>query len=377
MQYRKFGKTDINVSALGFGCMRFACKEDGSINEEEAIKQLRTAIDKGVNYLDTAYVYHDGKSEVVLGKALKDGFREKVYIADKLPTWNAHVYEDFDKLLNEQLARLGVEYIDFYLIHALNKESFKKVKDLGIYKFIEKALEDGRIKHIGFSFHDNYETFKTIVDDYKWEFCQIQLNYMDEFNQAGLKGLQYASGKGLGVVIMEPLLGGKLANIPPEPIKELWNLSLKKRTPAEWALTWLWDKPEVTLILSGMNSMQQLNENIDTASNITANSLSEEDKEIISKVRTKYNELTKVSCTGCKYCIDCPKGIDIPNIFALYNEASMYNALTNCSNRYTNSIKKENNASACIECKKCEKICPQGLTITQYLKDAHKELTSV
>jgi len=200
---------------------------------------------------------------------------------------------------------------------------------------------------------------------------------MDEFNQAGLKGLQYASGKGLGVVIMEPLLGGKLANIPPEPIKELWNLSLKKRTPAEWALTWLWDKPEVTLILSGMNSMQQLNENIDTASKIVANSLSEKDKEIISKVRTKYNELTKVSCTGCKYCVDCPKGIDIPNIFALYNEASMYNALTNCSNRYTNSIKKENNASACIECKKCEKICPQGLTITQYLKDAHKELTSV
>ena len=377
MQYRKFGKTNIDVSALGFGCMRFACMPDGNINEEEAIKQLRTAIDNGVNYLDTAYVYHGGKSEVVLGKALKDGYREKVYIADKLPTWNAHVYEDFEKLLDEQLKRLQVEYIDFYLIHALNKESFEKVKKLGIYKFIEQALSDGKIKHIGFSFHDNIETFKTIIDDYNWEFCQIQFNYMDEFNQAGLEGLHYASAKGLAVVIMEPLLGGKLANIPPEPIKKLWDLSEKKRTPAQWALTWLWDKPEVTLILSGMNSMEQLTENINTASEIIPNSLSEKEKEIINKVKTKYIELTKVSCTGCKYCVDCPKGIDIPNIFSLYNEASMYNALDNCSKRYTDSIKKENNASACIECKKCEEICPQGLNITQYLKDAHKELTTV
>lgn len=377
MQYRKFGKTNIDVSALGFGCMRFACMPDGNINEEETIKQLRTAIDNGVNYLDTAYVYHNGKSEVVLGKALKDGYREKVYIADKLPTWNAHVYEDFEKLLDEQLKRLQVEYIDFYLIHALNKESFEKVKKLGIYKFIEQALSDGKIKHIGFSFHDNIETFKTIIDDYNWEFCQIQFNYMDEFNQAGLEGLHYASAKGLAVVIMEPLLGGKLANIPPEPIKKLWDLSEKKRTPAQWALTWLWDKPEVTLILSGMNSMEQLTENINTASEIIPNSLSEKEKEIINKVKTKYIELTKVSCTGCKYCVDCPKGIDIPNIFSLYNEAFMYNALDSCSKRYTDSIKKENNASACIECKKCEKICPQGLNITQYLKDAHRSLTTV
>lgn len=376
MQYRKFGKSDIQVSALGFGCMRFPCIPDGNINEEEAIKQLRTAIDNGVNYLDTAYVYHNGKSEVVLGKALKNGYREKVYIADKLPTWNAHVYEDFEKLLDEQLERLGVEFIDFYLIHALNKGSFEKVKELGIYKFIAKALSDGKIKHIGFSFHDNIETFKTIVDDYNWEFCQIQLNYMDEFNQAGLEGLHYAADKGLAVIIMEPLLGGKLANIPPEPIKALWDLSEKKRTPAEWALTWLWDKPEVTLILSGMNSMEQLTENINTANKITPNSLSEKETEIINKVKIKYNQLTKVGCTGCNYCVDCPKKINIPNIFSIYNEASMYNALTNCSIRYT-AIEKENNASACIECKKCEKICPQGLNITQYLKDAHKALITV
>jgi len=376
MQYRKFGKTDVQVSALGFGCMRFACLADGTIDEKQAINQLRTAIDNGVNYLDTAYVYHDGKSEVVLGKALKDGYREKIYIADKLPTWNVTVYEDFEKLLDEQLERLQVEFIDFYLIHALNKDSFKKVTDLGIYKFIDKALKDGKIKHIGFSFHDDIKTFKTIVDDYTWEFCQIQLNYMDEFNQAGVEGLNYAAAKGLAVVIMEPLLGGKLANVPPEPIIELWEESEKKRTPAEWALTWLWDKPEVSLILSGMNSMEQLTENISTASAIIPNSLSEKEKEIIKKVRTKYNELTKVACTGCKYCIDCPKGIDIPNIFSIYNEASMYNVLENSAKRYA-SIKKEHNASACIECRKCEKICPQGLTITQYLKDAHKELTSV
>ena len=376
MQYRKFGKTDVQVSALGFGCMRFACLADGTIDEKQAINQLRTAIDNGVNYLDTAYVYHDGKSEVVLGKALKDGYREKIYIADKLPTWNVTVYEDFEKLLDEQLERLQVEFIDFYLIHALNKDSFKKVTDLGIYKFIDKALKDGKIKHIGFSFHDDIKTFKTIVDDYTWEFCQIQLNYMDEFNQAGVEGLNYAAAKGLAVVIMEPLLGGKLANVPPEPIIKLWEESEKKRTPAEWALTWLWDKPEVSLILSGMNSMEQLTENISTASAIVPNSLSEKEKEIIKKVRTKYNELTKVACTGCKYCIDCPKGIDIPNIFSIYNEASMYNVLENSAKRYA-SINKEHNASVCIECRKCEKICPQGLTITQYLKDAHKELTSV
>ncbi|MBC8059648.1 MAG: aldo/keto reductase [Clostridiaceae bacterium] len=377
MQYRKFGKTNIEVSTLGFGCMRFPCIPDGNINEEEAIKQLRTAIDNGVNYLDTAYVYHNGKSEVVLGKALKDGYREKVYIADKLPTWSAHVYEDFEKLLDKQLERLQVEFIDFYLIHALNKGSFEKVKDLGIYKFIDKALMDGKIKHIGFSFHDNIETFKTIVDDYNWEFCQIQLNYMDEFNQAGLEGLYYAAAKDLAVIIMEPLLGGKLANIPPEPIKELWDLSEKKRTPAEWALTWLWDKPEVTVILSGMNSMEQLTENINIAGTIKPNSLSKEEKELINKVKIKYTELTKVGCTGCNYCVDCPKGINIPNIFSIYNEAYMYNALNTCSTHYTNSIKKENNASACIECKKCEKICPQVLNITQHLKDAHRELTSI
>ena len=295
MQYRKFGKTDVQVSALGFGCMRFACLADGTIDEKQAINQLRTAIDNGVNYLDTAYVYHDGKSEVVLGKALKDGYREKIYIADKLPTWNVTVYEDFEKLLDEQLERLQVEFIDFYLIHALNKDSFKKVTDLGIYKFIDKALKDGKIKHIGFSFHDDIKTFKKIVDDYTWEFCQIQLNYMDEFNQAGVEGLNYAAAKGLAVVIMEPLLGGKLANVPPEPIIELWKQSEKKRTPAEWALTWLWDKPEVSLILSGMNSMEQLTENISTASAIIPNSLSEKEKEIIKKVRTKYNELTKVA----------------------------------------------------------------------------------
>lgn len=375
MQYRKFGKYDIKVSALGFGCMRLPSLPDGSINEEETIKQLRTAVDNGVNYLDTAYVYHNGKSEVVLGKALKDGYREKVYIADKLPTWNAAVYEDFEKLLNEQLERLQVDYIDFYLIHALNKDSFKKVKDLGIYKFIEKALKDGKIKHIGFSFHDDFDTFKSIVDDYNWDFCQIQLNYMDEFNQAGVKGLQYAASKNLAVIIMEPLLGGKLANTPPEPVKELWELSEKKRTPAEWGLTWLWDKPEVTVILSGMNSFAQVSENISIASKVTPGSLSQEEKELIVKVREKYNELTKVGCTGCKYCIHCPKGINIPEIFSIYNEAFMYNLLDKCSERYSTSIKKENNASQCIQCRQCEKICPQGLKITEHLKDAHKALS--
>lgn len=375
MQYRKFGKYDKKVSALGFGCMRLPLNQDGSINEEEAIKQLRYAADNGVNYFDTAYVYHGGKSEVVLGKALKDGYREKVYIADKMPVWEVKTYEDFDRIFDEQLNRLGVEYIDFYLLHSLSKDSWERVLKLDPFKFLEGAKAAGKIKHIGFSFHDDADTFMEIVDAYDWDFCQIQYNYMDEYNQATVKGLRHAASKNMAVIIMEPLLGGKLAKVPPVEIQELWNTSETKRTPAEWSLSWTWNQPEVTVILSGMNSISQIDENMKIAHKVLPNSLTDAEKELIGKVKNKFNALTKVNCTGCRYCEDCPQGIDIPRIFSLYNEAAMYNTIEDSSRNYENRIDKEHNAAVCIECGACEGICPQQLQIRDYLKDAHKYLT--
>jgi predicted aldo/keto reductase-like oxidoreductase len=377
MKFRKFGKHDVQVSTLGFGCMRLPLMPDGSINEKEAISQLRKAVDNGVNYLDTAYVYHGGKSEIVLGKALKDGYREKTYIADKMPVWNVNTYEDFDRLLNEQLERLDVEYIDFYLLHALNRDTWDKCRKLDVIKFLESAQKSGKIKFIGFSFHDDIGTFNNIVDYYDWDFCQIQYNYMDEYNQAGIEGLKHAANKNMAVIVMEPLLGGKLAIAPPTEVQQLWDSSIEKRTPAEWGLSWLWNQPEVTVVLSGMNSMEQLDENIKIASKVSPDLLTDSEKELIKKVKSKFNELTKVSCTGCRYCIQCPKGIDIPGIFGLYNEAAMYNTTKNASNVYRNEIKKENNASVCVECGKCENACPQHLKIRQHLKDAHEYLTNI
>jgi predicted aldo/keto reductase-like oxidoreductase len=374
VQFRKFGKYNKKVSVLGFGCMRLPVMPDGSINEKEAITQLRKAIDNGVNYLDTAFIYHEGKSEVVLGKALKDGYREKTYIADKMPLWNVKTYEDFDRILNEQLERLDVEYIDFYLLHALDKNLWDKCKKLDAIKFLENAQKCGKIKHIGFSFHDDIGTFKGIVDYYNWDFCQIQYNYMDEDNQAGIEGLHYAANKNMAVIVMEPLLGGKLAIAPPTEVQQLWDCSETKRTPAEWGLSWIWNQPEVTVILSGMNSMGQLDENIKTASEVLPDSLTDSEKELIKKVRSKFKELTKVSCTGCRYCITCPKDIDIPRIFALHNEAAVYNNIRNCSYVYSHEINTKNNATACVECGKCEKVCPQHLKIKQHLKDAHEFL---
>ena len=376
MQYRKFGRCDEKVSALGFGCMRLPVLSDGSINEEEAVKQIRYAIDNGVNYVDTAYGYHDGKSELLVAKALKDGYREKVYLADKNPVWFVKEYEDFDRLLNEQLQKLETDYIDFYLLHALNKNSWEKIKELNVFKFIEGALADGRIKHIGFSFHDKHEVFMDIVDAYDWDFCQIQYNYMDEHNQAGVEGLKHAAAKGMAVVIMEPLLGGKLANVPPKEVQDIWNSSNIDRTPAEWALRWIWNHPEVTLLLSGMNSIEMIKENMNTADSALVNSLTEEELAIINKVRAKYKELTKVNCTNCKYCLPCPAGVEIPRVFAIYNQAAVYNDWKNCSNGYSKMEEKQK-ASSCVECGKCEKICPQQLQIRQYLKDAHKALVEV
>jgi predicted aldo/keto reductase-like oxidoreductase len=377
MLYRKFGSCDFEVSALGFGCMRFPILngDSGQIDEAEAIRMLRYAIDNGVNYVDTAYPYHKKNSELIVGKALKDGYREKVRLATKLPAWLTNTYEDFDKYLNEQLEKLQTNCIDFYLLHSLSKDTWKKIKDLKVLDFLDSALKDGRIKHAGFSFHDDINTFKEIVDSYDWTFCQIQYNYMDEKYQAGAEGLKYAASKGLAVVVMEPLRGGKLVQTPPDEVQEIFNTSPVNRTPAEWGLSWIWNQPEVSIVLSGMSTMEQVEQNIETAGKTGINSLSDKDISIIDRVKAKYNQLTKVKCTACEYCLPCPAGVAIPSNFSLYNDASMYKDTEKYINRYNNEMPEKARASSCVECGKCEAACPQHLPIRKYLKEVHSTLS--
>lgn len=375
MQYRYFTKDNIKVSALGFGCMRFPILDNDSskINEEKTIEMLRYAIDNGVNYIDTAYNYHQGNSEYVVGKALKDGYRKKVYLATKLPVWKVESYEDFNELLDEQLKKLDTDYIDFYLMHALNKERWDKIKNLGVLRFADEAKKSGKVKYIGFSFHDELDVFKEIIDSYDWDFCQIQLNYVDRDYQAGEEGLKYAYNKGISVVIMEPIKGGKLTN-PSEEIKSIWDSYEEKRTPAEWALRWVLNHREVSVVLSGMNNIEQVKENIKTVSNAKANSLSEEELKLIDKVTDVYNEKIKVGCTGCEYCLPCEQGVSIPDIFQIYNDLYAFGTEENSKKAYSSFIEKGIDASRCIECGRCEAACPQNIEIIKYLKEAHRVL---
>ncbi|EIW00051.1 aldo/keto reductase [Thermoanaerobacter siderophilus] len=369
MQYRQFGKLNIAVSALGFGLMRLPVidNDNSKIDEAEAIKMIRYAIDNGVNYIDTAWPYHGGNSEIVAGKALKDGYREKTFLATKLPTWLINEKEDMDKYLNEQLKKLQTDHIDFYLLHALDKSKWENMKKVDALSWAEKKKQEGKIRYIGFSFHDEYPVFQEIVDYYdKWDFCQIQYNYMDIDVQAGEKGLKYAASKGLGVVIMEPIRGGRLAN-PPKAVQDIWDTAKVKRTPAEWALQWLWNQPEVSVVLSGMSTFEQLKENIESAKRSGINTLTKEELEIVSKVRNKYKELSPIACTGCNYCMPCPNGVNIPRNFELYNEAHMYNIYE--ANRKAYKDLGDAKASSCIECGTCESVCPQHLTIIDYLKE--------
>lgn len=377
MQYRKFGKTDAKVSALGYGCMRLPTVggDSANINEEEAIRLIRYAIDHGVNYIDTAYPYHKGNSELLVGKALQDGYRERVYLATKSPVGLIHSYDGFERILNEQLQKLQTDHIDMYLLHAVNKSKWDKIIDLGVFKFLDQALGEGRIRYAGFSFHDKAEYFQEIVDAYPWTFCQIQYNYMDENFQAGKEGLEYAASKGMAVIVMEPLKGGKLAQKPPIEIEALWNQAEFKRTPVEWALRWVWNHPEVALLLSGMGEMEQVKENIKIAEEALPESLTENEINIIHKVKNRFLQLTKVGCTGCAYCLPCPSGVDIPRNFLLYNEAFIYNSLASSSRIYNRNMEEKMRASSCVECGKCELLCPQNLSIREYLKDVHKALS--
>ena len=371
MLYRKFGQLDFHLSALGFGCMRLPIlnKDQSNINEAEAIRMIRYAIDQGVNYIDTAYFYHNGQSEIVVGKALKEGYREKVKLATKLPVGRVQTYADFDRYLNEQLQKLDTGYIDFYLMHGLNRRTWDNIRQLGFERFLGQALADGRIRYVGFSFHDEYPVFTEIIDAYPWTFCQIQYNYMDTHIQAGTSGLKYAAAKGLAVVVMEPIKGGKLAKNPPPAIQNIWDKSPTKRSPAAWALRWVWNHPEVSVVLSGMSTMDQVEENLRSVETAKPNSLDEADLSLIEQVKTIYNSLTKIDCTACGYCQPCPSGVEIPRNFSLYNEAHTYNDFSASRFAYRQFFQENSRASACTECGQCEDLCPQHLNIREHLKE--------
>jgi len=368
MQYRKLGKSGIEVSVLGFGCMRLPVIEKGyehlsemerPVNVDEAEKMLVYAAENGINYFDSAYVYHGGKSEVILGSAIRP-YRNKVYIATKLPVMIVKKRSDVERFIDEQLKRLDTDYIDFYLLHGLNRHGWSLMKEYDALAFLDRLKSDGRIRHAGFSFHDDVKIFKEIVDSYDWTMCQIQYNYYDENRQAGKEGLQYAAGKGIGMVIMEPLRGGRLTDNIPSSIQSVWDSAGKKRSPAEWALRWVYNHPEVSLALSGMSSMAQLRENIKTAEDALPGSMGIDEIELVIKVKKRYQEMLQVNCTGCGYCMPCPNGINIPTNFDAFNNYHLF--------------ADKMFPSACVQCGECEEKCPQQIAIMDELKRVHDTL---
>lgn len=374
MKYR-LDRSGSRISQLGYGCMRFT-KKGGSIIYEKAEKEVLYAIKKGVNYFDTAYIYPG--SEECLGRILDENkCRDKVYIATKLPQYIMRSSASIDKTFNEELSRLRTDYIDYYLMHMFTDYSeWEHLKRLGIEDWIKKQKDDGRIKNIGFSYHGNTEMFLKILDAYDWDFCQIQYNYLDEHIQAGRRGLEAAEKKGIPVIIMEPLRGGKLVDLP-EKARKLLEASGKEYTPAELGLRWLWDQPGVTCVLSGMNSKAMLKENIRIASDAEPGNLTEDDLKLVEKIKRIIREKEKVGCTGCRYCMPCPKGVDIPGIFYHYN--LMYTEGSKASARFEYArnmgmTKEPSFASQCVECGKCEKHCPQHISIREKLKEADKAL---
>lgn len=375
MQYRTFGRLDWKPSALGFGAMRLPVTGDdpAAIVEDEAIAMIRWSIDHGVNYVDTAYPYHGGNSEALVGKALKGGYRERVKVATKSPTWLLEQPGDFDRYLDQQLQRLDLPSIDFYLLHSLDRERWAKMKDLQAIASAEKALADGRIKHFGFSFHDSLETFKEIIGYYPgWEFCQIQYNYMDTETQAGTAGLRYAAGKGLAVIVMEPVRGGGLAYAP-EPVQRLWDTAPTRRAPVDWALQWLWNDPDVALVLSGMSTMEQVRENVASAERSSPGLLTLEELALVDRVREAYRAFGWIGCTGCRYCMPCPHGVDIPTNFDAYNSAVVFGRLERMR-RWYGKAAKERLAGSCQACAECETKCPQSLAIRDLLTQVHDRL---
>ena len=374
MNYRN-DKHGNPISLLGFGCMRFP-QTLGKIDMEETEREILTAIEHGVNYFDTAYIYPG--SEAALGQILeRNHLRDQVNIATKLPHYLIKTYDGLEKLFQEELRRLRTDHVDYYLMHMLTDvDTWKRLCDLGIREWLAEKKASGAIRQIGFSYHGNSDMFCQLVDVYDWDFCQIQYNYMDEHSQAGRRGLHYAHDKGLAVVIMEPLRGGKLVNRLPEEAKKIFADYPIKHTPAQWAFRWLWNQPEITCVLSGMNSDEMVRDNIHTASTVTAGELGPAEEAMLKQVVAAINAKMKVGCTGCGYCMPCPKGVYIPGTFAAYNRRYSENKFWGLMDYLICTSLRKNSAAAsnCIECGKCEKHCPQHIQIQQELKNARREL---
>ncbi len=376
MKMRKFGKLGIEGSAFGLGCMRFPSIEvngEKVVDETNAINIIRTAIDGGVTYIDTAYVYLGGESEKIVGKALRDGYREKVTIATKLPLWQCKEPADMQRIFDEELERLQTDHIDFYLVHSLNKERIPLLKEYGVFEFLDKLKAEGKITYACFSFHDDYETFETILNAYDWDMCQLQYNYMDINNQAGTKGLELAGSKGIPVVIMEGLLGGRLA-VAPDNVQALYDAYPVKRSPVEWAFRWLCDHPEVATVLSGVTTVEQTVDNLRIFDTVEAGCMDESEKQLIANVRDAYNSRIKVGCTGCAYCMPCPQGVDIPGAFSIWNNASLYGGLEKGNKGYARMEEKGCAPTNCVECGACMAACPQNFDIIEMLKNVTEDL---
>jgi hypothetical protein len=378
MKYRAMGKTGDEVSILGFGCMRFP-QSNGRIDIDRTERQILMAVEKGVNYFDTSLIYHGGRSESILGDIFAKGCRDKVRIATKLPPFMVHSVKDMDGILNSQLKKLRTDHVDYYLLHAVNDYGgWDRLKKFGVEEFAERAKKDGRIGHFGFSYHGNKDDFKAIIDDYPWDMCQIQYNYIDEHFQAGREGLEYAASKGIGVVIMEPLRGGSLVRQMPPEISRIWDSAKTKRTPAEWAFSWLWNQPGVTTVLSGMNDEAQIEENTALADKAEPGMLTQEELHLCEMVRMEYYRLMRVGCTGCGYCMPCPAGVDIPFCFSYYNAKHFFRArhaqwqyITFAGGLMSG---EPSYASLCRQCGKCEKACPQQLPIREKLSEVAADM---
>ena len=369
MLYRNFQTTGDKVSLLGLGAMRFPMTKDGKVDEAESIRMIRHAIDSGINYVDTAYTYHGGTSEVIVGKALKDGYRERTFIADKLPIWLVKEEADVRKFFDEQIQRLDVNCIDMYLIHCIDKDGWEVMKKCRVIEILEELKAEGKIGRIGFSFHDDLSLFKEVIDAYDWEFCQIQLNYVDVNFQAGMEGLLYANAKGIPVVIMEPLKGGRLSDAVPPVVQKLWDQASVKRAPAEWAFKWVASHPDVATILSGMSTMEQLDQNLELFSREDLPVLTDEENALIAQAADLYRTLIKYPCTECKYCQPCPNGVLIPRIIRYYNDWCAYEHNPKLKEEYLVWQDESEHASNCIKCGACEEHCPQHLPVMQIMDE--------
>ena len=375
MEYRKMENLGISTSLLGFGCMRFPTNADCSINEEEALAMIDRAYQAGVTYFDTAYPYHGGMSEVVTGKALARYPRDSYYLATKLPLWSVKTLEDVDRIFSEQLERLQKDHVDFYLMHALGKDRWQFAKELDVLGYCEKLRAEGKIRYLGFSFHDNYEAFEEIITSYKWDFCQIQLNYMDKDTQATLKGVELAEKLGIPIVVMEPVKGGSLANLPSEGINELFQKVRPGATASSWALRYAGSFDNVKVVLSGMSTMEQVEDNLSTFEGFEP--LSDEEQAVIEKVSDALRSRVQNGCTGCRYCMPCPAGVDIPRCFGIWNQYHIYENVNEARWNWKNGINEANKASNCVKCGKCEQACPQHIAIREDLARLQAELDDI